>query len=136
MTFNKYKVRPLQRFTSSLWNALMDELNNLQLGAGVISDIEAKVAELYDADATEEQSVVLNVGGYKVVGVVAVCDEPTTFTVEYSFDEDHWFTHYVSPYPETNYSDVFITVAKYVRVLSEAVNVQGAKVSIIIGAKP
>ncbi|MEM4667446.1 MAG: hypothetical protein QW498_09115 [Thermofilum sp.] len=200
MSFDKYKVRRLQRFTSTLWNSLMDELNRLEklvsevkpggitcedlaalscdivpdedgvrsLGSETsswaavhskqgffydglfvqgrpvlkdgdpitVSDIYVRVAELYDADATVEQSVTLDTGGFKTVGILAVSEAPTIFTVEISFDGVHWFSVYISPAVEHVLMDVMITAARYVRVRSSPVSEQGKKVSIAVGAKP
>lgn len=136
MTFSKYKVRPLQKFTSSLWNSVMDELDLLSGGVGVIKDIEPKIAELYEADITEEQEIELDIGGFKIAGVLAVAEAPTIFMVDFSFDGDYWFNYYTSSSPETTYMDVFITVARYVRLRSSPVNEPGKKVTLIIGAKP
>lgn len=196
MSFSRFKAKPLQKFTASMWNELIDELNKMEMVAQdallhselsalaysivpdqdsqrdlgsessrwrrvfsaqgffseevfvqgrrvlkdgdpiTISDISIKKSELYDADATAEQSIVLDVGGYKTVGVIAQCSAPTTFTVEISFDGEHWFTHYSSVSPESQVADIFLTVARYVRLKSSPVSVPGAKVTLVIGAKP
>jgi len=99
-----------------------------------LQNILPKKAELYDAPETTSQSVVLDIGGLKLVEVLCRATYPTTFTVEYSFDSSHWFTHYQSVTAETGYSDVFWTGAQYIRVSSAATST--GTVSLVIGAKP
>ena len=101
-----------------------------------LQSILPKKAELYEADETSAQSVILDVGGFKLVEVQASADTATTFTVEYSWDNSHWFTYYSSPSAETSYNDVFWTGAQYIRLSSAAAGSSGDKVSLVIGAKP
>lgn len=95
-----------------------------------------KKAELYNADETVAQSVTLDIGGYKFVEVYAEATSPTTFTVEFSFDNVHWFTRYQSANAETKYNDVFMTGARYIRLSSAPAGAAGDTVTLVIGAKP
>ena len=101
-----------------------------------LQDISIKKVELYDADETLDQSISLDIGGYKLVEVACSASAPTTFTVEYSFDNTHWFTYYTSSSAETSYNDVFWTAAQYIRVSSAAAGAAGYTVSLVIAAKP
>ena len=101
-----------------------------------IQSVLPKSAELYDADETSAQSISLDIGGFKLVEVVCEADTATTFTVEYSFDNSHWFTYYSSASAETSYNDVFWTGAQYIKVSSAANGSSGDTVSLAIGAKP
>lgn len=103
-----------------------------------LQSILPKKAELYDADETTAQSISLDIGGFKTVEVLCQATAATTFKVEYSFDNTHWFTHYVTAGTagETSYHDVFQTAAQYIRVSSEAAGGTADTVTLIIAAKP
>jgi len=101
-----------------------------------LQSVLPKKAELYSADETVDQTVTLDIGGFKLVEVVCEADAATTFTVEYSFDNSHWFTYYSSASAETSYNDVFWTAAQYIRVRSSAAGASGDKVRLVVGAKP
>ena len=101
-----------------------------------IQSVLPKKAELYGADETSDQTISLNIGGFKLVEVVCEADTATTFTVEYSFDNNHWFTYYSSASDETSYNDVFWTGAQYIRVSSASAGGAGDTVSLVVGAKP
>jgi len=109
--------------------------SEIQIPIGLQSVLPKK-AELYGADETVAQSISLDVGGFKLVEVYCVADAATTFTVQFSWDNTHWFTYYTSPAAETKYSDVFWTAAQYIKVSSAAAGAAGNKVSLVIGAKP
>ena len=101
-----------------------------------LQSILPKKAELYDADETVEQSISLDIGGFKTVEVYCSATTATTFTVELSWDNTHWITYYSSASAETSYHDVFTTTAQYVRVKSASAGASGDTVTLIIGAKP
>lgn len=101
-----------------------------------LQSILPKKAELYNADLTVDQEVSLDIGGFKTVEVYAEATSATTFIVEFSFDNVHWFEYYRSPTAETKYNDVFTTCAQYIRLRSLASGVAGDTVTLVIGAKP
>ena len=94
------------------------------------------VEQQYGLDLTVAQSITLDKGGYRTVEVIGKATAATTFKVEYSFDNTHWYTYYESGVPETNYNDIIETAARYIRLSSSAAGAAGDTVDLVIAAVP
>ncbi len=131
----------LQKLINALVSVATDSLRIKILTSDIqvpsdLQSVLAKKVESYAADETVAQSVGLTIGGFKQVEVLCHATAATTFTVEYSFDNTHFYTYYSSPNTETDYSAVFWTAAQYVKVSAAAAGVAGDTVDLVIGAKP
>ena len=93
------------------------------------------INSIYDVDGSIDQMVSLQIDGYKLVSVYAESSSPMIFTVEFSYDGNHWFTMDTSQNPMTTYNNEFETGAIYVRLKSTGTGNQGDKVTLIITAK-
>lgn len=93
------------------------------------------ISSIYDADGSVDQMISLQIDGYRFVSIYASSSSPTTFTVEFSYDNNHWFMKYTSQSPETVYNSEFETGAIYIRLKSTGTGNQGDKVTLIITAK-
>lgn len=104
-------------------------------------DKDVLTTELYGADETCGQGISLKIDDYKHVEVTAWANAATTFRVEYSYDNTHWFTLYQSPAPETFYSNLVAigrywnTSALYIRLSGAAAGVAGNRMHLVIAAK-
>ena len=102
-----------------------------------IQNILPGKAELYGADESAAQSIMLDSGGLKTIDITCHATTATTFTIEYSYDNSHWYNYYTSGAAETDHHVVPTSGAEYIRVSSAAAGVSGTDtVDLAIGAKP
>ncbi|MEM1759644.1 MAG: hypothetical protein QXU26_02915 [Thermofilaceae archaeon] len=100
MSFDKYKVRRLQRFTSTLWNSLMDELNRLEAGIAPTAPVARDHAFIPEVEV-DDVGVSLNVDGF----VYYIKVHPDTAPVKFNLDR---------PVTDTEFSVVFPGMVKVI----------------------
>ncbi|MEM3120736.1 MAG: hypothetical protein QXK11_07325 [Pyrobaculum sp.] len=100
MSFDKYKVRRLQRFTSTLWNSLMDELNRLEVGIAPTAPVARDHAFIPEVEV-DDVGVSLNVDGF----VYYIKVHPDTAPVKFNLDR---------PVTDTEFSVVFPGMVKVI----------------------
>lgn len=100
MSFDKYKVRRLQRFTSTLWNSLMDELNRLEVGIAPTAPVARDHVFIPEVEV-DDVGVSLNVDGF----VYYIKVHPDTAPVKFNLDR---------PVTDTEFSVVFPGMVKVI----------------------
>jgi len=130
------QITYLARALSSLGT---DEVRMDLQNSGIIQptdqqDALEKANDNYGLDLTVAQSFTLQIDGYSQAEVKVVADSSTTVTVEYSWDDTHYYEY--TSVDTTDYGDVFETGATYVRVSTTAAGAAGDTADIIISGKP
>jgi len=100
---------------------------------GNIFDVRS--AELYDVPELEPQTLTLDTlqEGKRILEVFAIADAPTTFLLEASQDNEHWFP--VKKWEKvTEIHEVFINAMRFVRLSYEPAGTENSKVSMVLVA--
>jgi len=102
-----------------------------------ISEVSAGVyAQLINADETVAQSIILDTKGLSLVEILAAATASTTFHLDVSNDNNVWINDYMRWANVTSVNEVLFSAFRYFRLRSDAVATTGAKVTLVLCAKP
>lgn len=126
------------RTLSELYDQLSSIINQLDIALSSLRDSLLEGSPVYsqviDADETTAQQVTLDKGGRKVLSIYAKATTATTFKVEFSNDNTHWFEYYISSSAETEYKSNVTTGHRYWRLSSDPAGGTADTVTLILSA--